>query len=205
MAKAEMPVRYRGRFVEASVLLAGGALAAALAAGAPGPARAAENPAAQPQREVIPGADSMTAAERETYRRRIEAAATPEEKSRIRAEYAKAASEPKPNTGPEPALVGDPVRGASVHRGCFGCHGIERYVSPVTNLAASFIDSLLRASGLSDIPPAPPARFKGRITSLAALRDAVARRNDFLIPKMTPQEFEDVIAYLNVEYYKFPQ
>ena len=70
---------------------------------------------------------------------------------------------------------------------------------------ATFTDSLLRASGLSDMPPAEPTRFKGRIQSLSALRDAVARRNEFFSPKMTPQEIEDVVAYLNVTYYKFPQ
>jgi len=30
------------------------------------------------------------------------------------------------------------------------------------------------------------------------------RRNDYLSPKMTPQEVEDVVAYLNVTYYNFP-
>jgi mono/diheme cytochrome c family protein len=153
------------------------------------------------EREVIPGAERMTGAEREAYRRRMEAATTPEEKARIRAEYAKAADEPAP---PRP-LVGDPARGATLHRACFGCHGIERYVAPVTYAAASFIDSVLRASGLSDLPPAEPTRFKGRIKSLAALREAVNRRNDYLNPKMTPQEIEDVVAYLNVTYYNFPQ
>jgi hypothetical protein len=33
----------------------------------------------------------------------------------------------------------------------------------------------------------------------------VNRRNDYLNPKMTPQEVEDVVAYLNATYYKFPQ
>jgi mono/diheme cytochrome c family protein len=102
-------------------------------------------------------------------------------------------------------LVGDPARGAQLHQGCFGCHGVERYTAPVTRVAAGFIDSLLRASGLSDMPPAEPKRFKGRIASLQALREAVLRRNDFLSPKMTPQEVEDVVAYLNVTYYRFPQ
>ena len=153
------------------------------------------------EREVIPGADRLTSAERDAYRRRMEAATTPEEKARIRAEYAKAPDEPAPAR----PLVGDPVRGAALHRACFGCHGIERYVAPVTYAAASFIDSVLRASGLSDLPPAEPTRFKGRIKSLAALREGVTRRNDYLNPKMTPQEIEDVIAYLNVTYYNFPQ
>ncbi len=153
------------------------------------------------EREVIPGADRMTSAERDAYRRRMEAATTPEEKDRIRAEYAKTPDEPAPVR----PLVGDPARGAALHRACFGCHGIERYVAPVTYAAASFIDSVLRASGLSDLPPAEPTRFKGRIKSLAALREGVNRRNDYLNPKMTPQEIEDVIAYLNVTYYNFPQ
>jgi mono/diheme cytochrome c family protein len=185
------------------VLVAGALVTLSIAAGAPVQASAAENPSGQVEREVIPGADRMTSAEREAYRRRMEAATTPEEKAKIRSEYAKSASKIAPP--PERPLVGDPVRGATLHRGCFGCHGIEQYVAPITNLAATFIDSVLRASGLSDLPPAEPTRFKGRIKSMAALRDAVARRNDYLNPKMTPQEFEDVIAYLNATYYKFPQ
>ena len=126
----------------------------------------------EPGREVIPGADKMTAAERDAYRGR--------------------------------GLIGDPSRGAKLHQGCFGCHGVERYTAPVTYATAGLIDSLLRASGLSDIPPAEPKRFKGKITSLDGLRDAVLRRNDFLSPKMTPQEVEDVVAYLNTTYYRFP-
>ena len=160
--------------------------------------------AASPQtveREVIPGADNITPAERETYRRRMSVAATPEEKARIRAEYAAAVAV---KAAPAAKLVGDPARGAELHRGCFGCHGIERYTAPVTRAMATFLDSVLRASGLSDMPPAEPTRFKGRVQSLAQLRDGVSRRNDYLNPKMTPQEVEDVVAYLNQTYYKFP-
>jgi hypothetical protein len=102
------------------------------------------------------------------------------------------------------ALVGDPERGSRLHQGCFDCHGIERYTQPVTRVTASFIDSLLRASGFSDEPPATPKRFKGRIDSLEALRAAVLRRNDYFNPKLSPQEVEDVVAYLNATYYKFP-
>jgi len=185
--------------IRVSILLAG---AAVMIAAASDVAHSAALPAAQmTEREVIPGADRMTGAERDAYRRRMEAAATPEEKAAIRAEYAQAAEK----SAATPQLVGDPVRGAKVHSACFSCHGIERYVAPVTYAAASFFDSVLRASGLSDLPPAEPTRFKGRIKSLPALRDAVSRRNDYLNPKMTPQEFEDVIAYLNATYYKFPE
>ena len=185
------------------VLLAAGSgsLSAQSAQATEGAAGAAKSAAPVIERELIPGADKMTSAERETYRRRMEAAATPEEKAKIRAEYAKSAEA----AAPASPLVGDPVRGASLHRGCFGCHGIERYVSPVTYAAASFLDSVLRASGLSDLPPVEPTRFKGKAKSLAELRAGVIRRNDFLSPKMTPQEIEDVVAYLNQSYYKFPQ
>jgi len=190
-------VRNMRKALEVFILLAG---AAAMNAAALDAARGTGSPAAA-EREVIPGADRMSSAERDAYRRRMEAATTPDEKTRIRAEYAKAADRP----APAPALVGDPVRGATLHRGCFACHGIEQYVAPVTYAMASFTDSVLRASGLSDLPPAEPTRFKGRIKSMAALREGVNRRNDYLNPKMTPQEIEDVIAYLNTTYYKFPQ
>ena len=146
-------------------ILIAAAMAISVVAHAGGPKDAA--------REVIPGADKMSAAERDAYRSR--------------------------------GLAGDPARGAQLHQGCFGCHGVERYTAPVTRVTAGFIDSLLRASGLSDMPPAQPKRFKGSITSLDALRDAVLRRNDFLSPKMTPQEVEDVVAYLNATYYRFPK
>ena len=182
------------------VLLVFGGAAAALAAD-PGAARTAPAPVVQvTDREVIPGAEWMTPTERETYRRRMSAAATAEEKAKIRAEYVKATDK----GAPVAPLVGDPVRGAVVHSACFSCHGIERYVAPVTYAAATLIDSVLRASGLSDLPPAEPTRFKGRARSLTDLRAGVMRRNDLLNPKLTPQEIEDVVAYLNVTYYKFP-
>lgn len=177
------------------------ALAIALCALAPGFARGAEEAAPKAvERELIPGAEKLTAEERETYRRRMAAAATAQDKARIRAEYAVAAEKPAP------VLVGDPARGAQVHTACFSCHGVERYVAPVTHLAATFIDSVLRASGLSDLPPAvEPKSFKGRAKSLEELRAGVVRRNDLLNPKLTPQEIEDVVAYLNATYYKFSQ
>ena len=128
--------------------------------------------AAEPQRELIPGADKMTSEQRDAYR----------------------ASK----------LVGDAARGAKLHQGCFGCHGIERYTQPVTHASATFMDSVLRASGLSDMPPAEPKRFKGRISSLEALRAAVIRRNDYFNPQLSAQEIEDVVAYLNKTYYNFP-
>ena len=194
-----------------SVLVIGSALAVLVAGpvGAAGQeAQGAIRPAAtastlqQPaEREAIPGAENMTSAERDAYRRRMAAAATPDEKASIRAEYAKSQSAAAPTA----KLVGDPARGAKLHPVCFSCHGIEQYVAPVTYAAAGFIDSVLRASGLSDLPPPEPVRFKGKTKSLSDLRDRVARRNEYLNPKMTPQEVEDLVAYLNATYYKFPQ
>ena len=102
-------------------------------------------------------------------------------------------------------LVGNAERGATLHQGCFGCHGVERYTAPVTHASAAFFDSMLRASGLSDLPPAPPKRFRGRITSMAELRQAVISRNDYLNPKLTAQEVEDVVAYLDKAYYRFAE
>ena len=131
----------------------------------------------------------------------LRAGATPQERATFLAECARVANEPAPAR----PLIGDPARGAALPRGCFSCHGLERYVAPVTQATATFIDAVLRASGLSDLPPAEPTRFKGRITSLAGLREGVTRRNEYLNPKLTPQEIEDVVAYLNVTYYKFPQ
>ena len=176
-------------------------VAAAIAAVLPQVAQGADAKAAtQVERELIPGAERMTDAERDVYRQRMRAATTPAEKARIRAEYTVTA------TAAAPAVLrGDPERGSKLHSACFSCHGIERYTQRATYAMATFTDSLLRASGLSDMPPAEPTRFKGRIQSLSALRDAVARRNEFFSPKMTPQEIEDVVAYLNVTYYKFPQ
>jgi len=153
------------------------------------------------ERELIPGADNMSSSEREGYRKRMANAATPEQQAKVRAEYAAAAKEQARAI----TLVGDPARGASLHRACFYCHGIERYVAPMTYAATTFIDSVLRASGLSDIPPQEPTRFRGRVKSIAELRDGVNRRNDYLSPKLTEQEVEDIVAYLNVTYYKFPQ
>lgn len=199
MTTGKAVIQYIGNSCESLILLVAAAVMCAAAADA---AQGAETLAMRSvEREVIPGADRMTSAERDTYRRRMAAAATPQEQAKIRSEYAKAADMP----APAPVLVGDPAKGASLHRACFGCHGVERYVAPVTQAMATFTDSVLRASGLSDLPSTEPTRFRGRIKSLSALRDGVTRRNDFLSPKMTPQEIEDVVAYLNTTYYKFPQ
>ena len=65
------------------VLLLSGALPVAAAAAVPG------EPAAV-QREISPGSELMTSAERERYRLRLRGAGTPEQRERLRAEHVKA-------------------------------------------------------------------------------------------------------------------
>lgn len=74
------------------------------------------------------------------------------------------------------AAAGDPVKGARLHDDCRGCHGTELYVPP-----------------------------RAKIRTLAALRKEVERWNDRMNPKFTEQEVDDLVAYLNRDYYKFPQ
>lgn len=72
--------------------------------------------------------------------------------------------------------VGDPVKGAKLHDDCLGCHGTELYV---------------------------PARAK--VKTLAALKKETEKWNDRMNPKFTRQEIEDLVAYLNRDFYKFPK
>jgi mono/diheme cytochrome c family protein len=73
------------------------------------------------------------------------------------------------------AAAGDPVKGARLHDDCLGCHGTELYVPP-----------------------------RAKVKSLAALRKETGRWNDRMNPKFTKQEIEDLVAYLNANFYKFP-
>ncbi len=70
--------------------------------------------------------------------------------------------------------AGDAVRGAALHAACLGCHGTELYV---------------------------PGRAK--VKSLPALKKEVDRWNDRYNPKFTRQELEDLVAYLNQDFYRF--
>lgn len=69
---------------------------------------------------------------------------------------------------------GDAARGARLHQSCLGCHGTELYV---------------------------PGRAK--VKSLAALRKETQKWNDRYNPKFSNQEVEDLVAYLNQDFYKF--
>lgn len=70
--------------------------------------------------------------------------------------------------------AGDAARGTTLHSDCLGCHGTELYIPP-----------------------------KSRIKTLAALKKEVDKWNDRMNPKFTRQEVEDLVAYLNRDFYKF--
>jgi mono/diheme cytochrome c family protein len=71
--------------------------------------------------------------------------------------------------------AGDPLRGEQLHQGCLGCHGTELYVPP-----------------------------RAKVTTLAALKKETERWNGRINPRLSKQEVEDVVAWLNRDFYKFP-
>ena len=78
--------------------------------------------------------------------------------------------------GAPPAPAADPARGEVLHKSCLQCHGTELYVPP-----------------------------KRRVQSLEELRKATVRWGDMYNPRPTPAEVEDLVAYLNREFYRFPE
>lgn len=69
--------------------------------------------------------------------------------------------------------AGDPEQGGKLHTDCLGCHGTELYVPP-----------------------------RAKVTTLSALKKEVERWNDRMNPKFTKQEVEDIVAWLNRDFYK---
>jgi mono/diheme cytochrome c family protein len=76
---------------------------------------------------------------------------------------------------PGARAAGDPAKGERLHQSCLQCHGTELYVAP-----------------------------KRKIKTLAALRKETARWGDYYNPKYTKGEIDDLVAYLNRDFYKFP-
>lgn len=215
--------------VSISLSTAGFMLAAALDTGAqqppPAPVAIESQQQVTTERELIPGAHLMTATEREQYRRRMQAVKSPEEKTAIRAEHVKAMEERarkrgqsvRPETASPPALrAGDPARGAALHNVCFSCHGPERYAAASASARSFLSDAVITASGIEYMPTADaaqrrpetlpkgyPRMAKSRVRSVAGLKQAVARWNDYFNPRLSDQELEDLVAYLNAAYYKF--
>ena len=75
---------------------------------------------------------------------------------------------------PAAAGAADAARGETLHRACLSCHGTELYLPP-----------------------------KRKITSLSRLKKEVERWNDIYNPKMTKRELQDLVEYLNRDFYKF--
>jgi hypothetical protein len=71
--------------------------------------------------------------------------------------------------------AGDHVRGGKLHEDCLGCHGTELYVPP-----------------------------RAKVKTLSALKKETQRWNDRMNPKFNAQEIDDIVAWLNRDYYKFP-
>lgn len=74
-----------------------------------------------------------------------------------------------------PQKAGDPAKGEKLHDSCLQCHGTEVYM--------------------------PPQR---KVASLAALRQETQRWADMYNPKLSETEVEDLVAFLNRDFYKFP-
>lgn len=68
----------------------------------------------------------------------------------------------------------DAANGEKLHQDCLQCHGTKVYL--------------------------PPRR---KINSLKALRKEVERWNDSYNPKMSKAEIDDLVAYLDRDFYKF--
>ncbi len=71
-------------------------------------------------------------------------------------------------------VKGDAARGEKVHEACLDCHGTGVYL--------------------------PPAR---KIDTRDGLRKEVARWGDYYNPALSEQEIEDVVAYLDRDFYRF--
>jgi mono/diheme cytochrome c family protein len=182
------------------------------------------------ERELIPGAHLMTAAERDQYRARMNAAGSAAEQARIRAEHIEAMEQRARALGlslsrevarGQPALPpetsrGDVKRGAALHNVCFSCHGPERYRAAGERASGFLTSALVTAGGIPYVPPASarerrpdtlpagyPKMGRSQVRNLAGLRKAIARWNDYFNPKLTDEELDDLVAYLNAAYYKF--
>lgn len=74
----------------------------------------------------------------------------------------------------EPPSTGDSVRGAKLHEVCLDCHGTGLYTKP-----------------------------ERKIKSRDALRKETARWGDYYNPALSEQDVDDLVAYLDKEFYKF--
>jgi mono/diheme cytochrome c family protein len=76
--------------------------------------------------------------------------------------------------GPRVQAAGDAATGEKLHASCLQCHGTEVYVPP-----------------------------KRKVKTLAALRKETVRWGDHYNPAFKKAEIDDLVAYLNRDFYKF--
>jgi len=180
---------------------------------------------AQPRTEpeLIPGAYLMTSPEREVYRQHMQAAPTAEAKARVRSEHIRAMDVRARNVGLalnlEPVAKRDAAaarKAATLRNVCFSCHGSERYERAKQQVESFLGASLATAGGVEDItpvqlgagspgalPPGAPQMARSQVRSLAGLKRALVRLNDYFSPKLTNAEVDELVADLNAAYYKF--
>jgi mono/diheme cytochrome c family protein len=72
------------------------------------------------------------------------------------------------------APKGDPAHGAQIHEVCLDCHGTGLYVKP-----------------------------DRKVKSLEHLHKETMRWGDYYNPALSPQDIDDVVAYLNRDFYHF--
>jgi mono/diheme cytochrome c family protein len=72
--------------------------------------------------------------------------------------------------------AGDPARGEKLHRVCLQCHGTELYVAP-----------------------------RAKVKTYKALVKEVERWGDYYNPRLSKQDVEDLVAWLNQDFYKLPK
>jgi mono/diheme cytochrome c family protein len=75
---------------------------------------------------------------------------------------------------PAGVRAADAGHGESLHRACLSCHGTSIYL--------------------------PPRR---KVNSLPRLKKEVERWNDMYNPKMSKRDVDDLVEYLNRDFYKF--
>lgn len=76
---------------------------------------------------------------------------------------------------PAGVAAADADRGEQLHRSCLQCHGTEVYLPP-----------------------------KRKVATLPALRKETARWADYYNPAFSKAQIDDLVAYLNRDFYKFP-
>jgi len=76
---------------------------------------------------------------------------------------------------PHVNAAGDADKGAKLHEACLQCHGTNVYQPP-----------------------------RAKVKTLSKLQTETAKWGDYYNPKFSQQEIDDLVAWLNREFYRFP-